>query len=436
MVIKVTKTNVPAISDSESSEEEKTLKKVKKVVSKKPITMDSDSDSDVPVVTKNTKNTKKVATKVTKKPIKMDSDSDSEEVEKKVEKKVIKKPVSKKVSKEDSSDDEEKEEVPVVKKVIKKPVSKKVSKEESSDSEEVEKKVEKKVIKKPTTTKKVETKVEKKEESSDSDEDDTKKEKSGYNPDNAEKYTKVELSEFCKSLKLKVSGSKQELIDRLNASITNGVSANGATPNAKKVSDKKEEVTEKKDVKEYNPDNALKYTNVELSEFCKLRKLKSTGKKQELIDRLNEYEGNGVTVKVETKVKEESKEYKPPGGAKQIKKNNEKAKKLLQKNDIITVKIQRDPRTGWYIDGPTQTVWDPESQIVCGMFIESEERMVPLTKKDIEMCKQYSFSYLIPEDLKDEIDEDDIDQDDMVKIDDLEDEELEDDEDEDLEDDD
>ena len=51
---------------------------------------------------------------------------------------------------------------------------------------------------------------------------------------------------------------------------------------------------------------------------------------------------------------------------------------------------------------------------------DNNEKLIELTKSDIEMCKQYDFDVLIPSNLKDEIESEDTDKESITKIENLE----------------
>ena len=162
-----------------------------------------------------------------------------------------------------------------------------------------------------------------------------------------------------------------------------------------------------------------KMKKTELSKLCKEKGLKTTGKKDELIERL----------------------INPPKIVQKKSLNTEVKKTILQSisTTIPTIHIRRNA-FGNYEHSETKLVFDKVNKLVHGRQLDNGT-IEPVNSEIIELCEKYKFKCVLPEnlntnnssleDIKLNEDEDPED-DDILDDDDIEDEIEEDDDDEDL----
>lgn len=135
----------------------------------------------------------------------------------------------------------------------------------------------------------------------------------------------------------------------------------------------------------------LKLGKNELIAHCKSRGLKTTGNKQELIDRLT----GGVPMAAETSSKDDKKEPKKKP-TKSIPAEDTKVVKQVQ-STIQTVQIKKNSFNNFeHVE--TGLVFDRVTQKVLGKQNKSG-KIDPLTDADIEICNKFKFKYDIPENL-------------------------------------
>ncbi len=148
-----------------------------------------------------------------------------------------------------------------------------------------------------------------------------------------------------------------------------------------------------------------------LAALCKKYGLKVTGKKDELVDRLAEYkkehavEGGGPAP-ADTPMEDVVDDRKTLNllgglGGKPVSKAVKSAiPKVISKLRATAVRhtIARN-RFGNYEHAETKLVFDRDDQHVIGKQDYVTGNVVELADEDIEVCKQYQFSYRIPENL-------------------------------------
>ena len=197
------------------------------------------------------------------------------------------------------------------------------------------------------------------------------------------KLTVSKLKLICKSKGLKVSGKKKDLIDRINekdisetmsklekkfgipkhslSDILNSIQHSKHT----KIHPKKTSylIDCKHDVPK-SPYDSLKVSD--LKTMCKDKGLKTTGTKKSLITRLNTF--------------------------------NKRSSGVLNKLCTTDSVVIKRNQFGNYIHGPSQLVFDKITKKVLGRQDESGE-IITLCKKDVLLCKQYSFEFDLPENL-------------------------------------
>ena len=162
-------------------------------------------------------------------------------------------------------------------------------------------------------------------------------------------------------------------------------------------------------------DELTKLSKNELITHCKARGLKTTGTKNELIDRLtggtNAVEKTSTDkVKEKGKVKEKPKEPVAPTIIKNV------------QSTIQTIQISKNS-FGNFEHSDTKFVFDRHSQEVIGKQKE-DGTVSPLTDEDIDECNKYKFKYVIPKNLNtnktkviiDELGEDEIDENQIGEI--------------------
>lgn len=119
----------------------------------------------------------------------------------------------------------------------------------------------------------------------------------------------------------------------------------------------------------------------ELIAHCKAKGLKTTGTKQELIDRLT----NGASTPVAVPEKKVQKKSSEPPVITKV------------QNTIQTVQIKKNS-FGNFEHSESGLVFDKVSQKVIGKQ-NASGKVDSLTDEDIEVCNKYKFSYQVPENL-------------------------------------
>ena len=135
-----------------------------------------------------------------------------------------------------------------------------------------------------------------------------------------------------------------------------------------------------------NPELA-KLTKPELSAHCKSRGLKTTGTKQELLDRLT-----GTTTNVE-KTSSEKPLEKPKATPKKVSMATPIVQKTIQ--TTIPVFALKKNSHGNYQHEETGFVFDKKSKEVVGKQ-HADGNVMPLTDEDIEVCHKFKFAYVVP----------------------------------------
>jgi hypothetical protein len=226
------------------------------------------------------------------------------------------------------------------------------------------------------------------------------------------KYDRKTLDAICRLRKLKVSGNKADLQGRILESLGQGSSelAGEAKSNKKttpKVSPAKSAVDVSKGVEyDTSPACIYKYDKKTLEAICRIRKLKISGKKEELQTRILESTGQIVEKKeVETpKVKVK----KTP--TKKITPSSSVLQKLEEKSHTYDI-----GRNKWnnYEHLETRFVFDPNDKSVYGRQCD-DGSVVELVRDDIELCKKYKFAYVIPSNLNKNTDGGDVEIDELA----------------------
>ena len=143
--------------------------------------------------------------------------------------------------------------------------------------------------------------------------------------------------------------------------------------------------------KEVNSNNNLtKLSKSELVEMCKAKKLKTSGTKQDLADRLS-CEDTLIQTKLVSKTE---KKVSPPI-----------IKKLIEK--IPSIQIRRNKFDNFEHD-ETSFIFNNKTQKVYGKQ-NKDGSVSDLTPEDIDLCNKYKFSFYIPENLDKKINSKNID---------------------------
>jgi hypothetical protein len=175
----------------------------------------------------------------------------------------------------------------------------------------------------------------------------------------------------------------------------------------------------KVDTEDISLERLSKCLRPELVALCKSKKLKCSGTKAELLERLTKQSGNEADeardkkteAKSETKVekdksKAEAKVVKPKVNSKEIRamKSATILKKISNEKPIIV--IRRNAFNN-YEHPITKLVFSPvktkDGQATVIGKQNDDGTISSLTDEDIEMCKKYNFTYAIPENLDKEI---------------------------------
>ena len=134
-----------------------------------------------------------------------------------------------------------------------------------------------------------------------------------------------------------------------------------------------------------SPEELLKLSKTELTSLCKIRGVKTSGTKQEIVERLT-----GQTLKEDVK-KEDPK--------KKAKSSEPEVKPVLKtiKEFLPTIQLKKNS-FGYFEHPDTKFVFDRTTNTVLGKQNVSGD-VDPLTEEDIEMCNKYNFKFKIPENL-------------------------------------
>ena len=120
-----------------------------------------------------------------------------------------------------------------------------------------------------------------------------------------------------------------------------------------------------------------KLTNVQLKDLCRQKKLKLTGKKEDLINRLNGCVSSDKTMQMFTQ-------------------KEKKQSELIKSSKGATKKIKKNSN-GNYVDEDTMLVFDINNKKVMGKEVNG--RIINLTKEDIDYCVENKFDYVAPANL-------------------------------------
>ena len=177
-------------------------------------------------------------------------------------------------------------------------------------------------------------------------------------------------------------------------------------------SDEEEEKvkTPKKGGDEFNPEKT--YTVVQLKAFCKDLNLPVSGKKEDLIARLvsgkqpekskTRRTGKASGEKSEKSEKSEkvlTEKQKDVKKKKFIKETDAKAKTTLS-SKVPEVIVHKNS-SGLFIHEATLTVWDPITKHVVGYVKNIDDTAVlHLTTSKIELCREYSLEYRVPNNIE------------------------------------
>jgi hypothetical protein len=140
------------------------------------------------------------------------------------------------------------------------------------------------------------------------------------------------------------------------------------------------------DMDDLSPERLLKCTKVELSALCKSHGKKCTGKKEELIARLQDKEAP-EPAKTKAPVK-----TKAVGKAARATESHDVIKKLT--SNILAVPV-RTNTYGNLVHPETQLVFNKSTKKVCGRQ-EDDGTVSELNDDDVENCKRFKFPYDIP----------------------------------------
>ena len=129
------------------------------------------------------------------------------------------------------------------------------------------------------------------------------------------------------------------------------------------------------------PDNKelTSLSKPELASLCKIKGYKTSGTKQDLIDRLSQ----STTKKSTTKTVKDKEQGKEPKIITSI------------QSSIQAVKIKKNT-FGNFEHSETGFIFNKESQEVVGKQ-NQDGQVIPLTDSDIELCNKFKFKYVVPE---------------------------------------
>jgi hypothetical protein len=155
-----------------------------------------------------------------------------------------------------------------------------------------------------------------------------------------------------------------------------------------------------------SPACIYKYDKKTLEAICRIRKLKISGKKEELQTRILESTGQIV----------EKKEVETP----KVKVKKTPTKKITPSSSVIQKLEEKSHtydigRNKWnnYEHLETRFVFDPNDKTVYGRQCD-DGSVVELVTDDIELCKKYKFAYVIPSNLNKNTDGGDVEIDELA----------------------
>ena len=162
-----------------------------------------------------------------------------------------------------------------------------------------------------------------------------------------------------------------------------------------KASPKKEiDVEELKNDKDLDPRKLLNYNVSELKALCKRHGLKVSGKKEDLIKRLQGKEDDEEEVKEVKEVKKDVKKKSPTKKEKEVE-DVKTLKKIETK--VPTIDFRRN-EFGHIMHTESKVVIDKETKEVYA-HQNDDGTLSSLTPDDIEICKKYNLNYRLPENL-------------------------------------
>lgn len=145
-----------------------------------------------------------------------------------------------------------------------------------------------------------------------------------------------------------------------------------------------------KPVQEHTPapmkssEDLNKLSKPEIVSLCKIRGIKVTGTKQELVERLT---GDKLT----DKAKPSEKKTSTAGTA------SEKQVLKMMQTRIPTIQLKKN-EFGFFEHSDTKLVFDRLTNTVIGKQ-NTSGNVNPITEEDIEICNKYNFKYTIPTNL-------------------------------------
>lgn len=159
--------------------------------------------------------------------------------------------------------------------------------------------------------------------------------------------------------------------------------------------------------KTHSPSSAMKpsaelskMTKVELAEHCKLRGLKTTGTKADLIERLTGGATASASATTTRKKTTPTKEAKEPAAKPKAKATEQKSglpPSLKEMIKPISYRITKNEFGNFY-HSETGLVYDRDLKKFVGKQHQNG-RVDQLTDADIEVCHRYNFPYILPENL-------------------------------------
>ena len=168
--------------------------------------------------------------------------------------------------------------------------------------------------------------------------------------------------------------------------------------------------TSEEKFEELDPVYLIKCKKPELKALCKMRGVRCTGTKAQLIGYLQ----GKVHVSTPKKAKKDSK--------KEAKKEAKVVKKLNKKIPIIAI---RKNKHGNHEHPETRLVFDNKLKKVIGVQ-QDDGGIAPLTVEDIDLCNKFKFSFALPENLdSNKLDDETVDELEDEELDEVEEEELE-----------
>ena len=172
--------------------------------------------------------------------------------------------------------------------------------------------------------------------------------------------------------------------------------------------------TSEEKFEELDPVYLIKCKKPELKALCKMRGVRCTGTKAQLIGYLQ----GKVHVSTPKKAKKDSKKE----AKKDAKKEAKVVKKLNKKIPIIAI---RKNKHGNHEHPETRLVFDNKLKKVIGVQ-QDDGGIAPLTVEDIDLCNKFKFSFALPENLdSNKLDDETVDELEDEELDEVEEEELE-----------